>query len=170
MDFLQPGFDDNYISTQGKIKEELLELRSDLHSKQLSKEEQLYSFFRIFSILKESKNENARNNDVLPYNLHQITYYIDKHIHEQLTITQIANNLYTSQSTLERRFKQILNITPLEYIRKKKLILASQLLQNGESVLQTGISVRYNDNSYFIQLFKKYYGCTPYEYKNIHKH
>lgn len=167
LDFLQSEFDDNYISTQGKFKEELLELCGSLHSKELSKEEQIYSFFRIFAILKASKNENTKNKDILPYDLRQVIDYIDKHIYEQLTVTQISNDLYISQSTLERRFKQILNIKPLEYIRKKKLILASQLLLSGESVLQTGISVGFNDNSYFIQLFKRYYGCTPYEYKSV---
>ena len=169
LDFLQPEFNDNYIPTQGKLSEELLELCDTLNSKELSKEEQIYSFFRIFAILKESKNKKTNVEDTLPYDLAQIVDYINQHIYEQLTVTQIANDLYISQSTLERRFKQILNITPLEFIRKKKLILATQLLQSGKSVLQTGVSLGYSDNSYFIQLFKKYYGCTPYEYKCINK-
>ena len=106
---------------------------------------------------------------MLSDDLKRVIDYIDKHIHEPLTVTQIASTFYISQSTLERQFKQVLNITPLEYIRKKKLILAAQRLQNGESVLQTGLSLGYHDTSYFIQLFKKYYGCTPYEYKRIGK-
>lgn len=169
LDFLQPEFNDNYIPTEGKLSEEILELCAKLHSEKLSKEEQLYSFFRIFAILKESKNKSANVEDILPQDLSQIIDYIDQHIHEQLTVTQIANDLFISQSTLERRFKQILDITPLEFIRKKKLILAAQLLQSGESVLQTGLNLGYSDNSYFIQIFKKYYGCTPYKYKLINK-
>ena len=85
----------------------------------------------------------------------------------QLTVSKIVKIFYTSQSTLERRFKQILNITPLEFIRRKKIILAAQMLRSGESVLQTGINLGYNDPSYFVQLFKKYYGYTPHEYKHV---
>ena len=167
LDFLKDDFKENYISTSDELRCELIELCSAFHSNELSKEEQLYSFFRIFAILKESKKKSKLVKNILPYDLSRIIDYIDKHINEQLTVTQIADNLYISQSTLERHFKQILNITPLEYIRKKKLILAAQLLQNGESVLHTGIKVGYNDNSYFIQLFKRYYGCTPHEYKSV---
>ena len=91
--------------------------------------------------------------------------YIDCYIHEEITITDIAKALYISQSTLERRFKEALDMTPLEYIRKKKLVLAAQMLQEGKSVLTAGTSVGYNDNSYFIELFKHYYKITPYQYK-----
>ena len=167
MDFLKDEFRENHISTCDELRHEIIELCSALHSAELSKEEQLYLFLRIFAILKESKKKGKLVKNILPLDLRRIIDYIDKHINEQLTVSQIADNLYISQSTLERHFKQILNVTPLEYIRKKKLILAAQLLQNGESVLQTGIKVGYNDNSYFIQLFKRYYGCTPREYKSI---
>jgi len=167
LDFLKDEFRENHISTCDELRHEIIELCSALYSAELSKEEQLYSFLRIFAILKESKKKGKLVKNILPLDLRRIIDYIDKHINEQLTVSQIADSLYISQSTLERHFKQILNITPLEYIRKKKLILAAQLLQNGESVLQTGIKVGYNDNSYFIQLFKKYYGCTPREYKSI---
>ena len=46
---------------------------------------------------------------------------------------------------------------------------AAQMLRSGESVLQTGINLGYNDASYFVQLFKKYYGHTPHEYKHAGK-
>ena len=43
------------------------------------------------------------------------------------------------------------------------------MLQNGESVLSAGINVSYNDTSYFIEIFKKYYSMTPYQYKKAHR-
>ena len=43
---------------------------------------------------------------------------------------------------------------------------AAQMLKQGESVLQAGAAVGYNDTSYFIELFKAYYGTTPLKYKN----
>lgn len=169
LDFLKDGFCENYISPRDELRKELLELCGALHGKKLTEEGQIYAFLRIFAILKESSNKEESAKDVLSNDLKQVIDYIDKHIHEPLTITQIANTFYLSQSTLERQFKQVLNSTPLEYIRKKKLILAAQRLRNGESVLQAGLNLGYNDTSYFIQLFKKYYGCTPCEYKRMHK-
>lgn len=168
-DFLQPGCCENFISPQGELKEELLELCRRLHGEELSCEETLYSFFRIFAILKQSRNKHLSSTATLPQDLNNIIDYIDANIHEPLTVSEIAKRFYTSQSTLERRFKQILNITPSEFIRRKKVILAAQMLRSGESVLQTGINLGYNDASYFVQLFKKYYRHTPHEYKHTGK-
>ena len=81
----------------------------------------------------------------------------------------ISKALFVSQKTLERKFKEILDITPLEFIHRKKLLSAAEMLQNGESVLIAGINVGYNDTSYFMSFSKKYYGMTPYQYKKTHR-
>ena len=168
LDVLQNGFSENYVSPQSDLREELLDLCSKLHSGPLSNEEKIYSFFRIFSILKDSRINEVEKQSVLPPELSKIIDYIDKHIFEEITISNIAKAFYISQSSLERKFKKTLDITPLEYIRKKKLILAAELLQQGKSVLTAGTSVGYNDTSYFIELFKQYHGITPYQYKKKH--
>lgn len=165
LDALQEGFCENYISPQEELREELLELCSVLYKGDMTAEERIYTFFRIFAILKKSKNTPQRQQSALPNELSQIIEYIDLHISEEITVASISNALYISQSTLERRFKEALDMTPLEYIRKKRLILAAEMLQDGKSVLNVGTSVGYSDNSYFIELFKKYYGITPYQYK-----
>jgi AraC-like DNA-binding protein len=164
LDFLKDGFRENYISPQGDLREELIDLCYALHHRSLTNEEKIYAFFRIFAILKQSKN-NVSEKSLLSHEMHKIIDYIGIHIHEEITVNGIAKALYISQSTLERRFKEALDMTPLEYIRKKKLVLAAQMLQEGKSVLTAGTSVGYNDNSYFIELFKHYYKITPYQYK-----
>ena len=164
LDFLKDGFRENYISPQGDLREELIDLCYALHHRSLTNEEKIYAFFRIFAILKQSKN-NVSEKSLLSHELHKIIDYIGIHIHEEITVNGIAKALYISQSTLERRFKEALNTTPSEYIKKKKLMLAAELLREGKSVLVAGTRVGYNDNSYFIELFKRYYKVTPYQYK-----
>ena len=168
-DFLQKDFCDNYISMQSDLREELLELCYTLHGGSLTQEDKIYAFFRIFAILRKSKSAVFAKQSVLPHELNNIINYIEGHIYEEITVSDIAKSLYISQSTLERRFKEALDITPLEYIRKKKLILAAEMLQDGKSVLVAGTSVGYSDTSYFIEIFKRYYGITPYQYKKTKK-
>ncbi len=165
LDFLQQDFRENFISPRDDLREELLSLCEKLHSQTLSKEEQLYSFFRFFAILRESRNEQPFTGSSLPQDLTEIISYINRHICEELSVAEIAKHFYLSQSTLERRFKQTLKITPLAFIRKKKLFLATQMLRSGESVIKTSLNLGYNDISYFIELFKRNYHCTPHEYK-----
>jgi RNA polymerase sigma factor (sigma-70 family) len=166
LDFLKEGSGENFISPRGEMREELLELCRQLHVEELTAEEQIYSFLRIFSILKNSRagKEAVRGN--LPEDLQKIIEYINLHIFEDFTIADVARETFISQSTLERRFKQVLGTTPLEFIRRKKLMIAAQMLSAGESVLQAGAAVGYTDTSYFIELFKAYYGITPLQFKH----
>ena len=165
LDFMQDGFYQNYISPKDELREELINMCYALNGGLLSEEEKIYDFFRIFAILKKSIEKPQAQQSKMPQELHEIINYINYHIYEEITVKDIAKALYISLSSLERKFKKTLGITPLEYIRKKKLILASQMLQSGESVLQVGSNLGYNDISYFIELFKRYFGCTPHEYK-----
>lgn len=165
LDFLQQDFRENFISPRDDLREELLSLCEKLHNQTLSNEELLYSFFRFFAILRESKHEHPFADNSLPRDLTEIIDYINRHIYEELSVAKIARRFYISESTLERRFKQTLKITPLAFIRKKKLFLATQMLRSGESVIKTSLNLGYNDISYFIELFKRNYHCTPHEYK-----
>lgn len=164
-DFLKPDFAENFIAPADSLREELIEVCYSLIGENLSDEEKLYSFLRLFSIFRQSTGKNRNHVDNMPKDMRGIIDYINRHINEELTVSEIAREFYISQSTLERRFRQILNVTPLEFIRKKKIFLAAQMLRSGESVLQTGTELGYSDNSYFIELFKRYFGCTPHEYK-----
>ena len=163
--FFDFDFNGNYISPQGDFREELLELCHTLHDCPITDEEKAYSFFRILAILKKSRRPHSDSQSVLPLELSKIISYIDSHIHEEVTVTSLAKEFYISQSTLERKFKEWLDISPSEYVRRKKLVSAAEFLRDGKSVLDAGISVGYNDTSYFIEIFKRYYGITPRQFK-----
>lgn len=164
LDFLQSGFTENFVSPSAEHREELIGLCRALHGSELSDEARLYSFLRIFAILKESRGEE-KGCLRLPDGLAEIVEYIGAHITEELSVAELARRFYLSQSTLQRRFKEALDITPLEFIRQRRLRLAAALLREGASVLTAGTSVGFADNSYFIELFRHYYGVTPFRYR-----
>ena len=165
LDFLTDEFSYNYISCAEDLQKELIDICFYLNEKELSEEEKIYYFFRIFAILKMSKSTPHKQSSELPYDLKNIIEYINSRIGEEISIKEIADAFFISQSSLERNFKKALGITPLEFIKRKKMTLAAKLLSEGKSVLNAGLTVGYNDNSHFIKLFKKYYGMTPNLYK-----
>ena len=164
-DFLQADFKENYISPPIELRDEIIALCTALHGDGMTKEEELYSLLRLFAILKKSRTARREDADTLAKDISEIIRYINEHIGEEISAEGIANSFYISKSTLDRRFKEHLAITPTEFIRRKKLHLAVELLRKGESVLNAGMAVGYRDTSYFIELFKHYYGTTPYRYK-----
>lgn len=83
----------------------------------------------------------------------------------EFSIEQLAENLYLSKSTLNRKVKGLLQITPNDYIRIKRLIMAAKLLEEGSNrINETCYLVGFNTPSYFIKCFKSYYGKLPSEY------
>ena len=84
---------------------------------------------------------------------------------------QLAELLYVSKSTLNRKFKGLLNTSPNEYIRNKRLILAAKLLTEGSlRINEVCYKVGFETPSYFIKCFKNYFGKLPTEYIELMKH
>lgn len=166
LDFFQKNVGINYISPKEDLKNELIDLCFNALENQQEFTDKLYFFFRLLQILEQGTKEVTNTAHAMPEEMVTILSYIDNHISENLQVSDIASALYISESTVRRRFREYIDIKPLEFIQKKKLHTAAELLKQGESVLNAGLNVGYTDNSYFIQLFKRQYGITPYQYKS----
>ena len=70
------------------------------------------------------------------------------------------NNPRDAFMTAQMLLGQDLNST-----NKADWYASAELLKKGESVLSAGTSVGFADNSYFINLFKRFYKVTPLQYK-----
>jgi AraC-like DNA-binding protein/mannose-6-phosphate isomerase-like protein (cupin superfamily) len=162
-DFTKDGFPENFISPRDDLREELISLCYSLHGGEQTEEEKLYTLLRFFAILKQSRD--ASKPTEMPEDVSAIVEYIHAHIGEELSVSDLAEVFYISKSTLERRLKETLDMTPREFMIRKKMIVAAEILKSGASVLDAGTAIGYRDNSYFISLFRRYYNTTPYRYK-----
>lgn len=83
---------------------------------------------------------------------------IDTKYSEKLTVEEIAKRLYVSPSTLSHKFKAELNISVYQYITKKRLSVAHNLINQGDPITSASAKCGFNDYSCFYRLYKKYYG------------
>lgn len=81
----------------------------------------------------------------------------------KISISDMAHRLSVSVSTLTQTFKKDMNISIYQYILRKKLILAQQKIQDGESVTSAAIQCGFNDYSSFYKQYKKMFGVMPSE-------
>lgn len=99
--------------------------------------------------------------------------YIQQHYTESVTLDDIANSIHVSKSECCRCFKRAVNITPFEYLMRYRILQAAdKILQNDRetsSISELASSVGFNNTSYFNKLFKKYFNCTPTEYRKMSK-
>ena len=156
----------NYYSPESEIRERVIQLCGILSEKDCGEVEAMRILLEILHLIKSSEVLEETTDSRLPKELSDVFDYIDAHISEELRINAIAHALGLSESTLTRRFKDFLGEKPMEYLKKKRMIKAAELLRDGASVLEAGIAVGYSDNSYFIKLFKSFYGVTPLKYKS----
>lgn len=82
---------------------------------------------------------------------------------------QLADAFFLSKSTLNRKIKGLLDTTPNDYIRTKRLTIAAQMLtENRCRINEVCYSVGFNTPSYFAKCFRKFYGTLPAEYMKEH--
>ena len=95
--------------------------------------------------------------------------YIHDHYRERITVDDLAQAGYISKSYCTNLFRKHLHNSPINYIIKYRLELSEELLTNSTMTI-TNISyqVGFSSSSFFIETFRKFYGCTPLEYRRDH--
>ena len=87
--------------------------------------------------------------------------YIEEHLAENFSLTDIENALNFNNRYISRVFKQNTGIPLKQYILEKKIVLAQSLLSQGYSVTDVCDKSGFRDYSNFIRTFKQYTGKTP---------
>jgi len=82
---------------------------------------------------------------------------IDEKYSEDLSVEGLAKQLYISPSTLSHKFSKELNISVYQYITKKRLSAAHDLIRRGEPLTNAALKSGFNDYSCFYRLYRKYY-------------
>lgn len=112
-----------------------------------------------FSIFKGQKIHN----DV---EIVQIQEFIEKNFQERITVDELSEKFGIGRRTLERRFKKATNNTVVEYIQRVKIEASKKELETGrKTVNEIMYDVGYSDNRSFREVFKKFSGLSPVEYR-----
>ena len=87
--------------------------------------------------------------------------YINAHYREPLSVNGLAERFFMDKNTMTRQFKQTIGMTPGDYIRRKRLENAHELIRQGYGVQLAGYSSGFTDYSAFFRAFRKCYGMSP---------
>jgi transcriptional regulator GlxA family with amidase domain len=113
-----------------------------------------------FAMFKGQKDHNDKE-------IRKAQEFIEKNIHERITIEELATLVSVSRRTFERRFKQATNNSVLEYIQRIKIEAAKRRFESSrKNINEVMFDVGYTDTKAFRTIFKKITGLTPIEYRN----
>ena len=133
----------------------------------LTSMEAFANIIKILSLLKQSREE--RTDPGIPSQMMlRILAYIESNYNTSITAEDICREFAVSRSGLWRMFRQYMNQTPGDYLRRIRMENARYMLEQGESVTGVCMECGFTDCSHFIRLFRDAYGVTPYQYKKEH--
>ena len=113
--------------------------------------------FVVFNGQKDHSDEEVK----------EIQAYIEHHYAEKISVEHLAERIATSSRNFVRRFKKATNNTPIEYIQRVRIEAAKKQLESTTmNVHEVMYGSGYNDDKTFRNLFKRYAGMTPLEYRN----
>ena len=156
--------DDNLLVLSGSNFNELTNLCRELCEQSFSPDEELYRFFKLIHLINVADISESQFFDGMPV-MGKALRFIGENMLAPITVKDVAAAAYVSVSTLERYFEKNLRLSPSEYLKKRRLSHAAELLKNGTSVTDACHFSGFADCSKFIQLFRKHYGVTPLKWK-----
>lgn len=99
--------------------------------------------------------------------IQQVQKTIRERYSENLTINELAAQVYLTPTYLCLLFRQVTGTTINRYLTNVRMEKAKELLMDlSNKLYDVSYAVGYMNPSYFSRQFKKYVGCLPSEYRN----
>lgn len=112
---------------------------------------------------------SLRKNSVCSLQVAKSIDYIYDHLHARITVEELAEYVDLNPSYLSRLFKKEVGTSISEYVRRQKLETAKNMLVYSEyRPAQIASILAFPSQSYFTEIFHKYTGLTPKEYRKQH--
>ncbi|MBI5214029.1 MAG: helix-turn-helix transcriptional regulator [Nitrospirae bacterium] len=98
----------------------------------------------------------------------EIKRYIDENYDRRISISDVIKNSCINKTYLCKYFKLITGYSFADYINNIRVQKAKEILKNREiPVTEVAALMGYGNSSYFIEVFKKFTGYSPLEFRKI---
>lgn len=110
----------------------------------------------------EGKNAGS---DVMN-DIERAVHYFNENYSKNITIEQYASEHHMSNNWFIHCFKNIMKVTPMQYILSLRISAAKNYLDTTDkNINEIAYAIGYDNPLYFSRLFRKHTGLSPSEYK-----
>ena len=109
-----------------------------------------------------------QQNELLRYfqELLPVVRHIEEHFAKPISMADMAALAGLSASHFNRRFRQLLRMTPMQYLRAIRVQAAQRLLTTtSKSIADIALEAGYNDQSHLTRRFREVTGMNPAAYR-----
>ena len=98
---------------------------------------------------------------------HRVRQYLDHHYSQPVTLRDAAKQLHMSEYYLAHVFRQEFHIPPMQYVIKRRMGEAQELLMNtGLPIAEIADRLGYGNVCHFNAMFKKNIGLPPGKFRD----
>ena len=98
--------------------------------------------------------------------VHEVALYLQTHIHESVSLEELAQRFFMSRSYLTRSFRNVTGFSVVEYMTYIRIQKAQQLLRESDrSITEIADLCGFGNITYFEKVFKTTTGHTPVQYR-----
>lgn len=131
----------------------------------LNSVEQISELHKIMTIDYTKKMKLLKKNTICSKPIVMLIDYIYNNIHTRITHVELAKFVDLNPCYLSKLFKKEMGLTISEYIQRKKIEVAQNMLKYSQySASEISSILAFPTQSYFTEVFKKYVGMTPKKY------
>lgn len=121
-------------------------------------------FYQYYASLPASEHQPQKHLK----RLKDILTFVQDNYTQELTLDDIADHVNICKSECCRFFKKYMKMTIFDYILFLRIQNSLPLLMEGESVTKIASTVGFSTSAYYGQIFKRYMGCSPSQYRKDH--
>ena len=114
-----------------------------------------------------SEPQNRPPKTEKPELLDNVVSYIENHLHEKITLSDTASRFFVSESTIGQTFQKKMHVSFYHYVTQRRLIAAKSMILEENNLDILSEKVGFTDYSAFYRAFKKEFGISPREYRNL---
>ena len=144
---------------------EFLEIVSLIFGRQIHQVEAIEKL--LYGLLLDMRSALMPLQTNAPLPVLRVQEYIRTHLHDDLSLSKLAEIAILSRTCFGRLFRQTMHMTPIQYVTQERMRNACNLLEHSEySIGDIAVLCGYNEQSYFCNTFQKHRRMSPSQYRN----
>ncbi|MCI7812807.1 MAG: AraC family transcriptional regulator [Lachnospiraceae bacterium] len=156
--------------TFNAIQSRILRLLEEMHSDHFGRKPQISLYVNdlilyMNRLIHQRNNPKSQSEEGSLY--FRLLEYIEEHLDEDLSLEKLALEFYVSKYHIAHVFKEHLGMSIHQYITKKRLALCHEAILGNMSITEAYRTFGFGDYSSFYRAFKKEYGISPKDFKDM---
>jgi AraC family transcriptional regulator len=117
-----------------------------------------------------SASAKPQSGGLAPWQVSRVTAYIDTHLESTIRAQDLTQIVKLSVSRFFRAFKVSFGTPPLEYVARRRIDLACELMvATDQSICQIALACGLCDQSHFCRVFRRIIGVSPSAWRRANR-